>query len=311
MLFGLSLPLPMPAGQSPAELLPNYTLANLTFRSADGNFVSFAAVCFQTKKLSLNDMTKQEKSFPAGMVPLGKAKFSFSCHPGVSCFMSCCRNVDMLLYPHDIIELKNCLGIRSDLFLEQYVQVVQGENPFFPSLMMKMTSGNACPFLGEAGCTVYEHRPLSCRMYPLERGVDRTPEKGRAEEFYFLTRHDYCKGHEEKQEWTVKEWLRSQHLVFHNAMADQWAEMDTLFSRNPWAGEGAAGPRQKLAFLVCYNIDGFRDYVRYHNLLERFKLPQARIKSIASDDEALLSFGFDWLKLVLADMPTLQPRKKR
>ncbi|MCB2181382.1 MAG: YkgJ family cysteine cluster protein [Desulfobulbaceae bacterium] len=259
----------------------------------------------------MKDSSSQQKSFPEGMVPLGKSMFSFSCHPGVSCFMTCCRNVDMLLYPYDIIELKKSLGIRSDEFLEKYVQVVKGANPYFPSIMMKMSADNACPFLGDEGCTVYEHRPFSCRMYPLERGVDRTPQKGRAEEFYFLTNHEYCKGHGENEEWSVKEWLRNQKLLFHNAMADQWAEMDTLFAQNPWAGEGAAGPRQKLAFMVCYNIDGFRDYVKQHNLLADFKLPKNRIRSIETDDEALLSFGFDWLKLVLADMPTLKMRKKR
>ncbi len=245
------------------------------------------------------------------MIPLGKSQFSFSCHPGVSCFMVCCRNVDMLMYPYDIIELKKCLGIRSDEFLEKYVQVVKGGNPFFPALMMKMSDDNACPFLGPEGCRVYEHRPFSCRMYPLERGVDRTPEKGRPEEFYFLTKHDYCKGHEEEQQWTVKEWLRNQKLLFHNAMSDTWTEMDTFFATNPWAGEGAAGPRQQLAFMVCYNIDGFRDYVNQHNLPADFKLSKSRIRDIETDDEALLSFGFDWLKMVLANIPTMKVRKKR
>lgn len=257
----------------------------------------------------MTDPGEQEKKFPEGMVPLGKSTFRFSCHPGVSCFMSCCRKVDMLLYPYDIIELKNCLGIRSEEFLERYVQVVKGPNPFFPSLMMKMNHLNACPFLGPGGCTVYEHRPQACRMYPLERGVDRTPEKGREHEFYFLTNHEYCKGHQEEQEWTVKDWLRDQQLLFHNAMADRWAEMDTLFSRNPWAGEGAAGPKQKLAFMVCYNIDGFRDYMRHNNLLGRFKLSKAKVRSIETDDEALLGFGFDWLKMVLDGTPTLKRRK--
>lgn len=254
---------------------------------------------------------RPEKSFPEGMIPLGGSPFRFSCHPGVSCFMICCRNVNMLLYPYDIIELKKCLGITSGEFLERHVQVVQGANPFFPALTMKMNADNACPFLGTAGCIVYEHRPLSCRMYPLERGVDRRPEKGKPAEFYFLTHHDYCKGHAEDTEWTVKEWLRSQNLLFHNAMADQWAEMDTLFAGNPWAGEGAAGPMQRLAFMVCYNIDGFRDYVRQHNLLSQFKLSGSRIRSIENDDEALLSFGYDWLKLLLANQPTLRRRPAR
>lgn len=253
---------------------------------------------------------KQEKKFPEGMVPLDKNPFTFACHPGVSCWLTCCRNVEMFLYPYDLILLKNHLRIRSDQFLEQYVTVVRGPNPSFPSLTMKMTMMNACPFLGPAGCTVYENRPSACRMYPLERAVDRTASKGRADEFYFLTSHDYCKGHAEAKKWTVKEWLRDQNLLIHNSQADRWAEMDTLFATNPWAGEGAAGPRQKLAFLVCYNIDGFRDYLRDKNILAEFKLPATRIRSIERDDLALLSFGYDWLQLVLAGAPTLKRRKK-
>ena len=222
--------------------------------------------------------------------------------------MTCCRNVDMLLYPYDILQLKNKLQVRSDEFLGKYCRVVKGDNPYFPSVMMKMNAENACPFLCEQGCSVYENRPSACRMYPLERAVDRSPERGRAEEFYFLTSHDYCKGHGETRELSVKEWLRDQKLLFHNSMAEQWTEMDTLFAANPWSGEGAAGPMQKLAFMICYNIDGFRDYVNHHNLLAQFKMAKSRIRSIETDDEALLAFGFDWLKLILANRPTLKRR---
>jgi uncharacterized protein len=253
---------------------------------------------------------KTEKKFPEGMVPLGKSRFTFGCHAGLSCYMTCCRNVDMLLYPYDIIQLKNKLNIRSDQFLEKYCRVVKGDNPYFPSVMMKMNEVNACPFLGGEGCSVYEHRPSACRMYPLERAVDRSPEKGRPDEFYFLTDHDYCKGHGEDTEWSVKEWLRDQKLPFYNSMADQWAEIDTIFASNPWAGEGAAGPMQQLAFMICYNVDGFRDYVNHQNLLSQFKIAKARIRSIETDDEALLSFGFDWLKLLLANQPTLKRRNR-
>lgn len=256
------------------------------------------------------DPDKHVKIFPDGMVPLGKDSFSFSCHPGVSCWLTCCRNVDMLLYPYDIILLKNHLGIRSDEFLERYVNVVQGPYSTFPALMMKMNESKACPFLTTEGCSVYENRPSACRMYPLERAVDRTATKGRADEFYFLTKHDYCKGHAEDTTWSVKEWLRDQKLMIHNSQADRWAEMDTLFASQPWAGEGAAGPRQKLAFLACYNIDGFRDYIRDKNILADFKMAATRVRSLERDDLSLLSFGYDWLQLVLTGAPTLKRRKK-
>ncbi|MFA7347246.1 MAG: YkgJ family cysteine cluster protein, partial [Desulfurivibrionaceae bacterium] len=114
---------------------------------------------------------------------------------------------------------------------------------------------------------------------------------------------------QEKKEWTVKEWLRDQQLAYYNAMDDLWAEMDTLWTSNPWQGEGAAGPRQQLAFMVCYNIDRFRQYVAEHNLLNLYRLDKSRKRLIETDDEALLTFGYDWLKLVLGNRPTLQLKR--
>lgn len=244
------------------------------------------------------------------MTPLGKSKFTFSCHPDISCFTHCCRKLDLFLYPYDILKLKKRLGITSDVFLERHAGVVKGLNPHFPSVMLQMAANEerTCPFLDANGCTVYEDRPSSCRMYPLERAVDRTSDGNRPEEFYFLTSHPYCKGHEEDKEWTVKEWVRDQNLLYYNAMDDLWTEMDTIFSKNPWQGEGHAGPMQRLAFMACYNIDGFREYVNTHDLLSRFRLDKARKRDIKTDDEALLKFGYDWLKLVLTGNPTLQAK---
>ena len=252
-----------------------------------------------------------EKKFPAGMEPLGNKTFRFACHPGVSCFTRCCRDLQLFLYPYDIIRLKKRLGINSEEFLNSYCGVVQAANPYFPSVMLLMQDNaeKTCPFLNEQGCSVYEDRPSACRTYPLERAVDRSPDHPKKQAFYFMTNHPYCKGHAEEVEWTVKEWIRDQNLLYYNEMDDMWADMDTLFTGNPWQGEGVAGPRQLLAFMVCYNLDRFRQYVGDHDLLAKFKLEKSRRKLIDSDDEALLKFGFDWLKLILANMPTLQPKR--
>ena len=110
-------------------------------------------------------MDHTEKKFPAGMEPLGDSRFRFGCHAGVSCFNVCCRQLEMILYPYDIIRLKKRLGISSDEFLRQYTQLGQGAHPFFPAVMMRMADNpeQTCPFLGDEGCTVYEDRPTSCR----------------------------------------------------------------------------------------------------------------------------------------------------
>lgn len=258
-----------------------------------------------------NDI-QAKKEFPEGMVPLANARFNFACHSGVGCYTHCCRKLELHLYPYDIIRLKTRLAISSDEFLQRYVGVIKGTNPCFPALLLNMRDNpeKTCPFLGDKGCSVYEDRPSACRTYPLERAVERCSGGSRPREFYFMTDHSYCLGHKEKKEWTVKEWVRDQSIQYYNQMDDLWAEMDTLFADHTlWRGEGSAGPRQQLAFMVCYNVDLFRQYVDEHKLLKQFRLDNSRRKLIEADDNALLQFGFDWLKFVLAERPTLQPKR--
>jgi hypothetical protein len=234
-----------------------------------------------------------DKIFPQGMTPLGTSAFCFACHAGVGCYMSCCRNLDMVLYPYDLLRLKNRLNIDSETLLRRYTRLGTGSHPYFPAVMLRMADNEAatCPFLGQDGCTVYTDRPSACRTYPLERAVDRSVSGGRPEEYYFLTNHAYCLGHGEKQNWTVKQWLRDQQLFDYNMMNDLWA-----------------GPTQQLAFMVCHNLDAFRRFVAETKLTDRFKLESSRRRAIELEDLALLKFGFDWLKYYLVGQPSLLPK---
>lgn len=223
--------------------------------------------------------------------------FRFRCHSGVSCFLTCCQNVDMLLYPYDIILLKQGLNLSTPEILEKYTVICAGSHPFFPGLKLNLIPNEQrdCPFLSASGCRIYSHRPSACRTYPLERGVER-PGKDKAMQIhYFMTHHPYCKGHDEDYSYSLKQWEREQRLDECNFYNELWAEVDAFFASNPWEGEGFAGPRQKLAFMVCYNLDIFRDYVVEHNLLRVFQLDKYRRRRIQTDDGALLHFGFDWL----------------
>ena len=185
-----------------------------------------------------------EKKFPEGMVPLTGDPFMFSCHAGVRCFTVCCKNVDMILYPYDIIRLKTVLAVSSSEFLQRYTRLVQGDNPYFPTVMLKVRDDEekSCPFLSADGCSVYLDRPSACRMYPLERAVDRTPDKHRSREYYFLVKHSYCYGHEETSTYTVREWVRDQRLDEYNVMNELWTEIDTVFSGNPMPDAFAITP---------------------------------------------------------------------
>lgn len=245
-----------------------------------------------------------EKKFPEGMVPLGDKEFTFACHKEVSCFTRCCRKVDMFLFPYDVLCLKNALGIDSQEFIQKHTRLVQGENPYFPAVMLKLNEDDNCPFLSEEGCSVYPDRPSSCRTYPLERAIDRRERPG-LRDYYFLTRHEYCKGHFEKKVLTVKQWIRKQRLEQYNLMNDLWGEMDTIFSTNPWRGEGAGGEKQRLAFMVCYDIDGFRRFAVQSRLLDKFRLAKDQKRRMEEDDSELLKFGFEWLKLILTGKSSL------
>jgi Fe-S-cluster containining protein len=255
-------------------------------------------------------MTKKDgmkKEFPEDMVPLGNSTFKFRCGPDVKCYTNCCRKLDLILYPYDVIRLKNRIGISSEDFMRTYTRLGPSSHPYFPAVMLLMADNeeHTCPFLEETGCIVYEDRPTACRTYPLERAVDRSPGKGRPDEFYFMTHHSYCLGHQETKEWTVKTWQKDQKIPHYNAVNDLWAEIDTLFAQNPWHGEGAGGPRQQMAFMVCYNIDTFRLFAGENNLFDQFKIESSQRRILAEDDEALLKFGFEWLKHVLAGKGSL------
>ncbi len=254
-------------------------------------------------------MDKDIKEFPEGLVPLGKNEFNFDCHPDVPCFTNCCKKVELILYPYDVIRLKNALKIDSEKFIHEHVNVIKGNNPYFPSIMLKLGDDEFCPYLEKSGCTVYMDRPSACRTYPLERAVDRTnPKAGRPQDYYFLTNHEYCHGHKESRNFSVKSWLRNQRIDEFNNANDLWTEMDTLFAENPWKGEGVGGPKQQMAFMISYNIDGFRRFCDERQAYKQFKLNKDERRRIDKDDLELQKFGFEWLKLILTGKSSLVAR---
>lgn len=258
----------------------------------------------------MTEEAETKKEFPEGMEPLGTRVFHFRCGPEVACYKSCCRKLDLVLYPYDVIRLKNRLSMHSEEFMRRHTHLAPASHPFFPAVMLRMTDNQeqTCPFLDERGCSIYEDRPSACRTYPLERAVDRGQTGGRPDEYYFMTNHHYCLGHREKKEWTVKTWLKDQKIRHYNAVNDLWAEIDTLFAQNPWQGEGAGGPRQQMAFMVCYNIDSFRQLSQKNNLFDQFRMESSFRRILDHDDEALLKFGFEWLKYFLAGTGKLKRR---
>ena len=239
--------------------------------------------------------------------------FRFRCHPSVSCFNRCCRNLNLFLYPYDVLRLKRCLEISSDAFLDRHVEVVLREGSAFPSVLLTMADNaeRTCPFLSPDGCTVYPDRPDTCRTFPIEVGRLYEADTGSGRPVYFFRPPDFCQGQHETQEWTISEWIADQQAAEHQKMTRRWAELMRLFQSDPWGAEGPQGPRARMAFMATYNLDGFREFVFASTFLKRYRVKPDLLRKLRRRDEALLGFGFDWVRWTVfgRPSPSFKPRR--
>ncbi len=142
--------------------------------------------------------------------------FKFGCHPGVSCFNTCCSDVNVFLSPYDVLRLTERLGISSTEFLEKYTLLPVHRDMTTPVVVLRMGEDEAkrCPFLTEDGCGVYTDRPWPCRMYPVGLAASRDTEDGfRGERFYFLLEGGELPGTPgrpgngpSRSGWTIRRW---------------------------------------------------------------------------------------------------------
>jgi len=236
--------------------------------------------------------------------------FRFGCHPGVSCFNTCCGDVNIFLSPYDVLRMKKRLGLTSSEFLEKYTMLPLHKDITTPVVLMRMNEDEArsCPFLGEEGCGIYTDRPWPCRMYPLGLAVARdTPDGWRGERFYFLLKEEECLGFNEEKEWTVREWLEDQGVEEY----DIWGEAFKELTLNPFFEEGNTLTPEKMEmfYTATYDLDKFREFVFESTLLDRFEVDEDLVEEMRADDEALLRFGFLWLQFSLFGEPTMKVRQ--
>ena len=230
-------------------------------------------------------------------------KFQFKCHKGLSCFTECCRGINIILTPYDVVRLKNRLGLPSDQFLALYTEPHLLEKTDLPVVTLKLLDDErqSCPFVRDDGCIIYEDRPTTCRYYPLgvaslsHREEDLPPD---SEGFFFFINEPHCRGFEEPTEWTVAAWRRDQGVDVHDDINAEWTDLlvrKRSFPPNIRLTEEA----KKMFFMVSYDIDRFRRFVFESSFLNRYPVDAATRQAIAEDEVALLQFGFRWLKSLL------------
>ena len=224
--------------------------------------------------------------------------FQFACHPGISCFNNCCRDLNQFLTPYDILRLKNRLGVSSQQFLKEYTASHIGPRSGLPVVSLKMSAEQPdCPFVSPTGCTVYEDRPGACRTYPLGRVAARKRGDKACGESYFLIREAHCLGFGEPKKWTVEKWKKDQDLETYNEMNDLM--MDILSSKNQSGKKQLTGEEADLFFMACYDLDRFKDFVSDDDISKAYSTGEGTKKTILRDDVAFMRFAIKWIKLKL------------
>jgi hypothetical protein len=240
-----------------------------------------------------------------------ESKFKFNCHKNISCFNNCCSDVNIFLTPYDVIRLKNRLKISSQEFLDKYTLLPIDEKQNHPVVMLKMKNdeNKTCHFVGENGCTVYEDRPWSCRMFPLGVASPKDPGENGDGEFYFILEEPVCKGYEEDRSLTVDEWMTDQNVKEYTEMGEYFKEISLhdYFKK----GKKLEPAKLEMFYTVCYNIDKFREFVFDSTFLKRFEVDEEVVNKIKEDDKELLLFGFNWLKYCLFGEKSMQVKTKK
>ena len=241
--------------------------------------------------------------------------FQFRCGPGVPCFTACCRNMNIILTPYDIIRMKHRLGLTSDLFLRLYAEPKILGQTMIPVAKLKMLEekGGQCPFVTPDGCQIYTDRPVSCRYYPIGIAslIQMEMSAGQEEEFFFLVKEKHCKGFEEPVEWTVDSWRADQEADLYDSMNRGWMEL--LLRKRSFGEETEMPPRaRELFYMVTTNMERFRDYVFGSRFLDTYIVDSKTLRKIRDDDVELMQFGFEYLKHAIfgAESPVIQLRKE-
>ncbi|MEH0022518.1 MAG: YkgJ family cysteine cluster protein [Desulfobacter sp.] len=227
------------------------------------------------------------------------SKFRFKCHKGVKCFTDCCRGIDIMLTPYDILTMRKKLDLSSEEFLAVFTTPQILEKADMPVVTLKLLDDerNSCPFVEDKdGCAIYEDRPTTCRYYPLGVGsLSYSGEQGEKDEFFFTVKEAHCLGFEEDQEWTVAEWRQDQGVDLRDEVNDGWLDLMVRKKSLPPSMQLSEQAKQ-MFFMVCYNIDKFKSFVFDSSFLDRYEIDEKRLEEIKGDDVKLLQFGFEWLK---------------
>jgi Fe-S-cluster containining protein len=230
-----------------------------------------------------------------------ESKICFNCYPGISCFNACCKQADITLAPYDIIRLKNRLGMTSTEFLKKHTVPFEMDGHGTPGVKMRTTDDDpVCLFMDEEkGCTVYEDRPSACRYYPVALLASRRSDEYHDEQSYALVEESHCMGHKEAREITVADYRKEQKVEEYDELNRDYYRI-ILKKKSAGPAIGKPSPTSfQFFFLVCYDIDRFKDFLSAPNFRAVYDISDEEYERIMNDDVERLKFGYRLLMQVL------------
>lgn len=229
-------------------------------------------------------------------------RFKFLCHKGLSCFNTCCNDINIFLTPYDVLRMRRATGLSSGEFLKRYTIALLGDEGL-PLVVLKMLEdeNKSCPFVIPDGCRIYQDRPWSCRMYPI------FPASSKEEEFWIEERTS-CLGFKEEKQWTVKEWKKDQGINIYDKMNESYKEITfhDYFQRGNKLDSG----RAKMLHKACYDLNEFKRFLFETRFFDIYDVEEEVIEKIKEDEEELLSFGYRWIRFNLFSEDILKLKDK-
>jgi uncharacterized protein len=240
----------------------------------------------------------------------GSAVIQFRCHKDIDCFNACCRNIDIMLTPYDIVRLKHRLGITSTEFLRQYTVPFEFGKDGLAGVKYRPKDGtNECQFVTDEGCSVYEDRPTACRYYPIGLLSTRRQDENFDRAAYAMVQENHCHGHFEDRKLTIDEYRKEQGLEEYDEKGRLWRQQILkMKSAGPYIGRMSLTSR-KFFFMASYDLDRFREFIRSEGFQTTYDLDEETMDNLLRDDLALMEFGDRLIRQIMYAEMTI-PMKK-
>ena len=183
--------------------------------------------------------------------------------------------------------------------MARYTTQHTGPESGLPVITLKpvIPARRKCPFVTSAGCRVYSARPSSCRMYPLVRAINRSRKTGLISEQFILLKEPHCRGFDQNNCQTARDWIVSQGLAVYNQMNDMLMEIIRL--KNIYLPGPLDNSSRHIFHLALYDLDTFKSKIVNEGLLDKLPVDQEGLETIKNDEVALLKLGHKWIKQAL------------